>query len=124
MQVIEYLFPQRLVQDLEELLEILMEVWGVLHMQHELDDLFLHIFGKLHRPHSSIDKVQLLINVSRFLVHSSHKSCHITENKGGHYSSSNDNDGTYDCLSVILRCQFISSHSQYSIVEHYEVLIH
>jgi len=47
-QVVEDLLFERLVQNAEELVEVLVQVGRVLHVQHELDHLILHLFRQFH----------------------------------------------------------------------------
>ena len=61
--MIQYLLPQRIVEDREECVEILMQVWRVLDVKHKLKNLVLNFLWKFHLSHCAVNEIQLLIKM-------------------------------------------------------------
>ena len=75
-----------------------MHVWRGLDVEHEVDDIVLHLFGKFHMFHDAVDQVKFFVEVSRLFVDLFHESSHVTEDEGRNDCTSNDNEDAHDGL--------------------------
>ena len=102
---------------LVELIQVLLNVWGFVHILQVFQNVILHILRQLDRAHSRRNKVDYLLELGVFLVQICHESCHITEDKGSHDVTNQDYHRGVDHLVVVDGGGFVSYDQKHSIVK-------